>query len=71
MAATATDRDTVIVAAHVPRDQREALRALARVEDRSVSWVLRRAIANELDRAGQTAAAFHAPIHVTSEGDRP
>jgi predicted transcriptional regulator len=52
-----TRRDREIVAAHIDHEQREALAALALSEDRSVSSVLRRAIAAELERAGQQGRA--------------
>ena len=52
-----TGREREIVAAHIDPEQREALAALPRLEDRSVSSVLRRAIAAELERAGRALAA--------------
>jgi ribbon-helix-helix CopG family protein len=54
--ATATKRDRELVATHVDPEQHAALVALARSEDRSISSVLRRAIAAELERADQGQA---------------
>jgi hypothetical protein len=63
--ATDTKRDREIVAAHVDREQRAALLALARLEDRSLSSVVRRAIAAELDRA----SGPNAPLRVDDGPD--
>lgn len=42
--------NTELVATHVDEVTRAELLALARREDRSVSWILRRAIDRELER---------------------
>ena len=55
-----TKRDREIVAAHVDREQRAALLALARLEDRSLSSIVRRAIKAELDRS----SGPNAPLRV-------
>jgi predicted transcriptional regulator len=54
---TQTRNDREIVATHVDPEQREALAVLARSEDRSISSILRRAIAAELERAEQHGQA--------------
>jgi predicted transcriptional regulator len=54
--ATAAKRDRELVATHVDPDQHAALVALARSEDRSISSVVRRAIAAELERADHAQA---------------
>jgi predicted DNA-binding protein len=46
-----------LVAAHLDREQRDRLAALARTEDRSIASILRRAIAAELERAEQGRVA--------------
>jgi predicted transcriptional regulator len=46
-----------LVAAHLDAEQRKALAALARHEDRSIASILRRAVAAELARAEKETAA--------------
>ena len=48
---TRTDEPSVLIAAQVPESQREGLRDLARREYTSVSTIVRRAVARELERA--------------------
>jgi post-segregation antitoxin (ccd killing protein) len=51
------DRDRVHIGAHVDREQRDELVQLARQRDRSVSSILRIAIARELARTSQDVGA--------------
>ena len=44
-------KERVLVAAYVDADERDRLFRLARIEDRSVSAVLRRALTAELQKA--------------------
>jgi hypothetical protein len=76
MSQLARDRDRVHIGAHVDRRQAERLVELARERDRSVSSILRIAIARELARTskdvGATAAAApHTPATERRAPDSP